>query len=793
MNPSRGEHPYVPRGGAGAGGGARAAAQQRAQRVDAPRRSACAPAAPRAVVTCARGSSDHAATFASYLIETRLGRAHLLGRAVGELGLRRRARPAPAPCCSPSRSRGQPRPAGGRRGAAQAGARIVALVNAETSPLAQAGRRHSSRCAPGPERSVAATKSYIASLAAIVQLVAEWSGDAALAGGAAASARAARARLGARLERGRDAASPRPSDLYVIGRGPGLGVAQEAALKFKETCGLHAEAISAAEVRHGPMALVRAGFPVLLFAQNDETRERHRRRSAASSRRGAQCHAGGRAGRRAHAAADASSAHPVIEPLLFAQSFYRMANALALARGRDPDRPPHLQQGDRDRLMALALVNGRVLQPTRASSRAAACSSSGAASSTSCRRRIRAAAPPSAYDLGGQLLLPGFIDSQVNGGGGVLFNDAPSVESIRAIGAAHRRFGTTGFLPTLISDDLDIVAQRHRRGARRDRGRRARACSASTSRARSSTWRARACTIRPSCASSTPSGRRPAHLAARRAHAGDAGAGDDHAGDHRQLVERRRRRVRRPHQRHLRRDARGAATTGSPASRTSSTPCRRSPAASPAWSARRSTTRDSWCGLIVDGEHIDPVVLRIALRCKPHDRFMLVTDAMPSVGTHDKLVRAAGPAHHGAAARLRRRGRPPRRLRHRHGELRAQRGAAARRAAREAVRMASELPGRSSSASAHELGRIAPGYRANLVLADDELNVKETWIDGQRRSRSPEAARYSPPPPAPGSRGAVGQHQRVARARRAVRLDRRGLVDDARIVQQQHASTAPPW
>src|SRR6202045_2163427 len=71
-------------------------------------------------------------------------------------------------------------------------------------------------------------------------------------------------------------------------------------------------------------------------------------------------------------------------------------------------------------------------------------------------RRVRRA---ERYDLGGQLLLPGLIDSQVNGGGGVLFNDAPSVESIRAIGRAHRRFGTTGFLPTLISTDLDIVAR----------------------------------------------------------------------------------------------------------------------------------------------------------------------------------------------------------------------------------------------------------------------------------------------------------------------------------------------
>src|ERR1700682_5239560 len=63
------------------------------------------------------------------------------------------------------------------------------------------------------------------------------------------------------------------------------------------------------------------------------------------------------------------------------------------------------------------------------------------------------------HDLDGQLLLPGFVDTQVNGGGGVLFNDSPTVEGIRRIGAAHRRYGTTSFLPTLISDDLDVVAQ----------------------------------------------------------------------------------------------------------------------------------------------------------------------------------------------------------------------------------------------------------------------------------------------------------------------------------------------
>src|ERR1700712_2976476 len=63
------------------------------------------------------------------------------------------------------------------------------------------------------------------------------------------------------------------------------------------------------------------------------------------------------------------------------------------------------------------------------------------------------------HDLDGSLLLPGFIDTQVNGGGGVLFNDEPTAETIRRMGAAHRKFGTTGFLPTLISDDLDVMAR----------------------------------------------------------------------------------------------------------------------------------------------------------------------------------------------------------------------------------------------------------------------------------------------------------------------------------------------
>ncbi len=145
------------------------------------------------------------------------------------------------------------------------------------------------------------------------------------------------------------AASLQPATgMYVVGRGLGLGVAQEAALKLKETCGLHAEAFSAAEVKHGPMALVGAGFPVLLFSQNDETRSGVEALALEFAQRGATTlFAGSKALPQSAAGLTPLgfvSAHPAIEPMLFIQSFYRVANALSIARGRDPDHPPHLSK-----------------------------------------------------------------------------------------------------------------------------------------------------------------------------------------------------------------------------------------------------------------------------------------------------------------------------------------------------------------------------------------------------------------------------------------------------------------
>ncbi len=298
-------------------------------------------ARPRAVVTCARGSSDHAATFARYLIETRLG--ILTSSAAPSVSSVYAATPdlSGAVMLAISQSGASPDLLASVRSARDAGAQVVALVNAESSPLAQLADDIIPLGA-GPERSVAATKSFIASLSAVVQLIASWTGDDELG--------AALALAPAQLEHAweQDWGAPlatlcAANNLYVIGRGLGLAVAQEAALKLKETCGLHAEAVSAAELRHGPMALVRPGFPLLVFAQNDETRGGIEQLAADLARESAAVFIAG-SSVAGTTELPSEAAHPVIEPLLFAQSFYRLANALSLARGGDPDRPPHLNK-----------------------------------------------------------------------------------------------------------------------------------------------------------------------------------------------------------------------------------------------------------------------------------------------------------------------------------------------------------------------------------------------------------------------------------------------------------------
>ncbi len=296
---------------------------------------------PRAVVTCARGSSDHAATYAKYLIETR---ARVLTSSAAPsvssvYGIEQDLRD----CLfiAISQSGRSPDLLASVAAAKRSGATIVALCNVPDAPLCAAAD-HTIPLWAGAELSVAATKSYIATLAALAHLTAEWTEDAPLL----AATRALPAALAAAWELDWRAALPvlrAVEHLYVIGRGLGLGTAQETALKCKETCGLHAEAYSGAEVRHGPFALLGPGFPALVLAQDDATRPGLELLGSELAARGVTVLMAG-----AHVAGVTQlptlPAPAVLAPILLAPSVYRLLAALAIERGHDPDRPPHLRK-----------------------------------------------------------------------------------------------------------------------------------------------------------------------------------------------------------------------------------------------------------------------------------------------------------------------------------------------------------------------------------------------------------------------------------------------------------------
>ena len=296
---------------------------------------------PRAVITIARGSSDHAATFARYLIETQLGiLTSSLAPSISSV-YKASLDLEGVLCFAISQSGKSPDLIRSVETAKAAGAFVVALVNAPGAPL-EAVADLTIPLMAGPELSVAATKSFLLTLTAMLQLVAEWSADPALAGAVEELpgdlAEAWRQDWSAAVEALKPA-----RNLFVVGRGLGFGPACEAALKFKETCGLHAEAFSSAEVQHGPMALVGRGFPVLAFAQADETLPGLVELAGRFAEREATVLLAGSSAPGA-VPLPAVAGHPAITPVLLIQSFYRMAALLSVARGFDPDRPPHLNK-----------------------------------------------------------------------------------------------------------------------------------------------------------------------------------------------------------------------------------------------------------------------------------------------------------------------------------------------------------------------------------------------------------------------------------------------------------------
>jgi glutamine---fructose-6-phosphate transaminase (isomerizing) len=296
---------------------------------------------PPFVVTCARGSSDHAATFAKYLFETVVraptaSYAPSVSSVYGTTWSKLRG----ALFLAISQSGRSPDLVASARAARESGALVLALVNDVDSPLAECASI-TLPIGAGPELSVAATKSCVGAMLAVMQLAAAWANDLALAASATRSpewlARALQADWGVAVNVLATARSA-----FTIGRGLGFATAQEAALKLKETGGIHAEAFSAAEVRHGPMALIERGFPALLFVPNDAARDSFAALASDLAQREASVLAVGGEFPGASSLASEAGLHPAATAVSQLVSFYTLAEAAARARGRDPDRPPHL-------------------------------------------------------------------------------------------------------------------------------------------------------------------------------------------------------------------------------------------------------------------------------------------------------------------------------------------------------------------------------------------------------------------------------------------------------------------
>jgi glucosamine--fructose-6-phosphate aminotransferase (isomerizing) len=293
-------------------------------------------------LTVARGSSDHAAGYCAYLIMARLGRVvaslpmSLVTLYKSPLTTRDTL------TIAISQSGQSPDVVEPVRYFRAGGATTVALVNSLDSPLAEAAE-WSLPLRAGPELSVAATKSFIASLVAGARLVAHWQNDQCLLGALqdlpAALARAAQAQWSQAVE----VLAP-ARNIMVVGRGISFPIALESALKFKETSALQAEAFSGAEIKHGPMALIEDGYPLLIFATRGPAQSGLVHLAAEMRQRGARVLLAAPADVPERDLTLPTAPTPDLDPIVAVQAFYVMAAQLAEARGLDPDQPRHLNK-----------------------------------------------------------------------------------------------------------------------------------------------------------------------------------------------------------------------------------------------------------------------------------------------------------------------------------------------------------------------------------------------------------------------------------------------------------------
>ena len=297
---------------------------------------------PRAFITVARGSSDHAAAFLKYAIELAAG---IPVASVGPSIVSIYGRPLKLDgmaAISVSQSGKSPDIVAVTEAARKGGALTFALTNTPDSPLSAAAA-HTLDLRAGPEKSVAATKTYVASIVAGLALIGNWLQDKALLAALESLPELLTEAVACDWQPLLGALDGHDS-LFVLGRGPGLAIAAEAALKFKETCGIHAEAYSAAEVLHGPARIVESKFPVLALAARDAGEASIAEVAERLAGQGARVFITSVNARSAQRLPFAASGHPLTDALALAVSFYGFVEALSRRRGFDPDNPPHLKK-----------------------------------------------------------------------------------------------------------------------------------------------------------------------------------------------------------------------------------------------------------------------------------------------------------------------------------------------------------------------------------------------------------------------------------------------------------------
>lgn len=297
---------------------------------------------PAFLTSVARGSSDHAATYLKYVSEL------LTGLPIASVGpsiasvYGRKLKLAGSACLSVSQSGQSPDIVEMARMAREGGALTMALTNDPDSPLAGASD-HTLHLDAGPELSVAATKTFVNSAVLGVWLLAEWVGDDDLL----AALRALPDQLTDAVQldwsEARDALGDRNS-IFCLGRGPSFAISNEAALKFKETCQIHAESYSSAEVLHGPVSIVDTDFPVVALASGDMAEEALAGVADQIAAKGARVFATTDKVQAARTLPVIRTNHPLTDPIALIASFYSMVERVADSRGINPDAPRHLRK-----------------------------------------------------------------------------------------------------------------------------------------------------------------------------------------------------------------------------------------------------------------------------------------------------------------------------------------------------------------------------------------------------------------------------------------------------------------